>query len=185
MIDRPAMLAQIGSALPMMAQSALDHCCAKADALRAALTADPAAALDGRWRPEAAAEMAALHADDTELWVALLGLADALAGFVPVAGHKPGLEAGCLALVSAAERLHVALADPVEALRGAPERYVEGGGVARVAGLVARAIRTRELSTAEVWFSSLGPVSSALVEAAVNAAAVRRTPPPPRWRARP
>ena len=39
----------------------------------------------------------------------------------------------------------------------------------RVAALVARAIRARELSMLDVWFASLGPVASALLEAAVRA----------------
>ena len=43
---------------------------------------------------------------------------------------------------------------------------------------VARAIRARELSMLDVWFASLGPVASALLEAAVRGA-IRRTPPPP------
>ncbi len=48
----------------------------------------------------------------------------------------------------------------------------------RVAALVARAIRARELSMLDVWFASLGPAASALLEGAVRAA-IRRTPPPP------
>ena len=48
----------------------------------------------------------------------------------------------------------------------------------RVSALVARAIRSRELAMLDVWFASLGPVASALLESAVRAA-IRRTPPPP------
>src|SRR6185436_14591663 len=48
----------------------------------------------------------------------------------------------------------------------------------RVAGLVARAIRGREPSMLDVWFASLGPVASSLLEYAVKGA-IRRTPPPP------
>ena len=47
-----------------------------------------------------------------------------------------------------------------------------------MAALVARAIRARELSMLDVWLASLGPVASALLEAAVRGA-IRRTPPPP------
>ena len=43
-----------------------------------------------------------------------------------------------------------------------------------VSPLVARAIRARDLSMLDVWFASLGPVASALLEAAVRAA-IRRT----------
>jgi serine/threonine-protein kinase len=48
----------------------------------------------------------------------------------------------------------------------------------RVAALVARAIRARELAMLDVWLASLGPVASSLLEDAVRAA-IRRTPPPP------
>jgi hypothetical protein len=44
--------------------------------------------------------------------------------------------------------------------------------------LIARAIRARELSMLDVWFASLGPVASALVEGAVRGA-ISRTPAPP------
>jgi serine/threonine-protein kinase len=91
----------------------------------------------------------------------------------------------CLDLVLSAERLHGALADPVKALHAATKQSADDSlGVAasenapRVAALIARAIRQRELSMLDVWFTSLGPVTSALVEVAVRGA-VKRSPPPP------
>ena len=48
----------------------------------------------------------------------------------------------------------------------------------RVAALVARAIRARDLAMLDVWLASLGPVTSGLLEDAVRGA-IRRTPPPP------
>ncbi len=87
----------------------------------------------------------------------------------------------------AGDRLQAALANPVKALHAA---IGDGEGdddslqraatenAPRVAALVARAIRARELSMLDVWFASLGPVASALLEAAVRGA-IRRTPPPP------
>ena len=92
----------------------------------------------------------------------------------------------CLELVLSAERLHGALADPVRGLarrrrrRSARTRSSRNTteNAPRVAALVARAIRARELSSLDIWFTSLGPVASSLVEAAVQRA-VRRTPPPP------
>jgi serine/threonine-protein kinase len=81
--------------------------------------------------------------------------------------------------------LHGALADPVKALHAASDDSADDSlaqsdieNAPRVAGLVARAIRARELSMLDVWFASLGPVASSLLEAAVKAA-IRRTPPPP------
>lgn len=91
----------------------------------------------------------------------------------------------CVELVLAGDRLQAALADPVKALHAAVVEGAEDSlarsateNAPRIAGLVARAIRSRELSMLEVWFASLGPVTSALIEAAVGAA-IRRTPPPP------
>jgi len=91
----------------------------------------------------------------------------------------------CVALVLAGDRLQTALADPVKALHAFSEELAaeslskrNTGNAARVAALVARAIRARELSMLDVWFASLGPVASALLEAAVRGA-IRRTPPPP------
>ncbi len=105
--------------------------------------------------------------------------------FGTAAGPKPNLEAMCLDLVLAGDRLHGALANPVKALHPATGESAEDSlsrsaseNAPRVAALVARAIRARELSMLDVWFASLGPVASALLEAAVRAA-IRRTPPPP------
>ena len=85
----------------------------------------------------------------------------------------------------AGNRLQGALADPVKALHAATEaspdeatRGAKRQESLRVAALVARAIRARNLSMLDVWLASLGPVTSALLEAAVRSA-IRRTPPPP------
>ncbi|MBL8612661.1 MAG: serine/threonine protein kinase, partial [Myxococcales bacterium] len=101
------------------------------------------------------------------------------------AGPKKELEAMCLELVLAGDRLQGALADPVKALHPATAQSAEDSlsrrateNAPRVAALVARAVRARELSMLDVWFASLGPVASALLEAAVRGA-IRRTPPPP------
>jgi serine/threonine-protein kinase len=181
-IDRPATLLQLTTALPMMSEAALAQCCERAEGLRTAISSSTA---DGQWGPSAAGALASLHADETELARALAGLASALQAFVGAAGPRPNLEAMCLELVLAGERLHEALADPVRALHPVAE---DGGAdspprstaenAPRVAALVARAIRARELSMLDVWFASLGPVASALLEGAVRGA-IRRTPPPP------
>jgi serine/threonine-protein kinase len=188
-IDRPAMLLQLATALPMMAESALATCCERADALRTAVSSATAggasSAQDGQWGAAAAEALASLHAEGTELAHALAGLAEALEAFGAAAGPRPNLEALCLALVLAGDRLHGALADPVKGLHQAGPGEAAAGpasaaaeNAARVAGLVARAIRAREPSLLDVWFASLGPVTSALLEAAVRGA-IRRTPPPP------
>jgi eukaryotic-like serine/threonine-protein kinase len=181
-IDRPAMLLQLATALPMMAEGALARCCEQAEALRTAVSS---AQTDAGWAFAAGEALAALHAEDTELAGALSGLAEALEGFDEAAGHKPYLEARCVALVLAGDRLQGALADPVKALHAAGDDLVEEepapsttANAPRVAALVARAIRARELSMLDVWLASLGPVASALLEAAVRGA-IRRTPPPP------
>ena len=180
-IDRPAMLQQLATALPMIADGALEKCCALADNIRAALESGQP---DGEWGGAVAKAFQELHADDTELSQALLGLSLSLAAFAVAAGHKPDLESLCLDLVLAAERLQSALADPVKALH-APNADADDSltrtateNAPRIAALVARAIRSRELSMLDIWFTSLGPVASALVEAGVSRA-VRRTPPPP------
>jgi serine/threonine-protein kinase len=181
-IDRPAMLQQLATALPMMAPGALAKCCEQAEALRSAVSLGVA---DGGWGPSAAEALQELHADDTELAHALAGLAHALEAFGTAAGPRPNLEAMCVELVMAGERLHGALADPVKALHP-PAQSADDDSFARkvtenaprVAALVGRAIRARELTMLDVWFASLGPVASALLEAAV-VAAIRRTPPPP------
>ena len=140
---------------------------------------------DGQWGSSAALALAALHAADTELAQALVGLANTLAGFAGAKGPAPNLEHMCVELVLAADRLHGALANPVKALHSASKQTQDDSlsrsateNAPRVAALVARAIRARELSMLDVWFASLGPVTSALLENAVKAA-IRRTPPPP------
>ena len=105
-----------------------------------------------------------------------------------LAHPRANLEAMCTEPVLAGDRLQMALADPVKALHPPVIEITEDDGTLpassavenapRVAGLVARAIRARELSMLDVWFASLGPVGSALLEAAVKGA-IRRTPPPP------
>jgi serine/threonine-protein kinase len=178
-IDRPAMLLQLATALPMIAVGALERCCEHAESLRKAVSSGDA---DGQWGSSAKEPIASLHAGNTELAHALLGLAHALGAFRAAAGPKPHLEGMCGELVLAADRLQGALADPVRALHSAREddastlRATENAQ--RVAALVARAIRARELSMLDVWLASLGPVASALLEGAIRSA-IRRTPPPP------
>jgi eukaryotic-like serine/threonine-protein kinase len=187
-IDRPTVLLQLATALPMMEQPALTLCCERAEALRNAVSSE---ADDGSWGAEAASALASLHANDTELAHALAGLAHAAERFTAASGNKPTLDTLCLELVVAATRLHGALSDPVKALHPAPdgsEEIVElspddaddavAENATRIAGLVARAVRARELSMLDVWFASLGPIASALLEASVLSA-IKRTPPPP------
>jgi eukaryotic-like serine/threonine-protein kinase len=182
-IDRPAMLLQLATALPMMAEGALARCCERAELLRTAVSSGSG---DGEWGTAASEALESLHALNTELSHALIGLADALLAFNSAAGPKPNLEAMCLDLVRAGERLQGALANPVKALHPSEEDNPAGPvshnaaeNAQRIAALVARAIRARELSLLDVWFASLGPVASALLEGAVRSA-IRRTPPPPR-----
>ncbi len=182
-IDRPAMLLQLATALPMMAEGVLARCCERAELLRTAVSSGSS---DGEWGSAASEALESLHALNTELSHALTGLAQALLSFSGAAGPKPNLEAMCLALVLAAERLQSALADPVKALHADDENREEDTlsraateNAPRIAALVARAIRARELALLEVWFASLGPVTSALLEGAVRSA-IRRTPPPPK-----
>ncbi len=184
-IDRPAMLLQLATALPMMAEGALTQCCEKAEALRTALSATGDDASDGKWGDAAAQALASLHADDTELAQALNGLSRSLATFANAKGPQPNLEEMCIELVLAADRLHGALADPVKALHPATAESAEDSlkraateNAPRVASLLARSIRAREISMMDVWFAALGPVVSAILEAAVRGA-IRRTPPPP------
>jgi hypothetical protein len=166
----------------MIAEGALARCCEHAEALRTAVSSGVA---DGDWGASAAEALASLHAQETELAIALSGLARGLESFATAAGPKPNLEAMCLELVLASDRLHGALADPVKALHPASAKSEEDSltrsateNAPRVAALVARAIRARELAMLDVWLASLGPVTSALLEEAVRAA-IRRTPPPP------
>ncbi len=185
-IDRPAMLLQIATALPMIAEGALETCCRLADSIRSAVSAGSGDAnVAGQWCGDVEQLLKQLHADDTEIAHALLGLGRELQKFSTTSGPSPQLEPLCLSLVLAAERLHAALTDPVKALHPASTDPADDSmtrrateNAPRVAALVTRAIRARELSMLDVWFTSLGPVSSALVEAAVKGA-VRRSPPPP------
>jgi serine/threonine-protein kinase len=181
-IDRPAMLRELATALPMMAEGALASCCERAEVLRDSVASGGA---DGEWGPAAAEALESLHAQGTELAHALSRLASALARFATAAGPKKELEALCGELVVAGERLQAALADPVKGLHGrrgdAPGDSLsppDAENAPRVAALVARAIRAREPAMLDVWFASLGPVASGLLEDAVRAA-IRRTPPPP------
>jgi len=180
-IDRPAMLLPLATALPMMSVEALERCVSEAEGLRRAVASG---VVEGAWGVDATAALHALHAQDTELAHALTGLAAALKAFSLAAGHKPSLEPMCLAVVLAADRLQASLADPVKGLHGVGEEGDESlerratENAPRIASLVARAIRARELAMLDVWFASLGPVTSALLEEAVKAA-IRRTPPAP------
>ena len=180
-IDRPAVLRKLATALPMMAEGALASCCDQAEALRDAISHG---AEDGAWGSVAAEAMTSLHAGDTELASALSGLATALGHFKTAAGPKPELESMCLELVLAGDRLHASLANPVKALHAQSEiaedslQRRDTENAPRVSALVARAIRARELSMLDVWFAALGPVASALLETAIKNA-IRRTPPPP------
>ncbi len=181
-IDRPAMLLQLATALPMLADGALLRCCERAELLRTAVSSGTA---DGEWGAAASEALESLHALNSELSHALTGLSQALQTFNTAAGSKPNLEAMCLELVLAGERLQGALADPVKALHAGGESSKEDSlsrsateNAPRIAALVARAIRVRELSLLDIWFASLGPVASALLEGAVRSA-IRRTPPPP------
>ncbi|HEY0469095.1 MAG TPA: serine/threonine-protein kinase, partial [Polyangiaceae bacterium] len=181
-IDRPAMLLQLATALPMMAEGALARCCERAELLRTAVSSGSG---DGEWGAAASDALESLHAQNTELSRALLGLSEALLAFNGAAGPKPNLEGMCLDLVRAGERLQGALANPVKALHAGEESHAPASlsknaaeNAARIAALVARAIRARELTLLDVWFASLGPVASALLEGAVRSA-IRRTPPPP------
>jgi hypothetical protein len=181
-IDRPAVLLQLATALPMMAEGALKKCCDLAEGLRMPVSSG---APDGQWGSSAALALASLHAADTELATALCGLAATLEGFATAKGPSPNLDALCMELVLAGDRLHGALSDPVKGLHPASAQSAEDSlkrsateNAPRVAALVARAIRAREPSMLDVWFASLGPVGSALLENAIRGA-IRRTPPPP------
>lgn len=181
-IDRPAILTQLATALPMIADGVLETCCELADKTRAAIGSN---APDGEWGAPVAAALAELRAEETELAEALAGLATALGGFSKASGLMPALEAGCLGLVMASERLQAALTDPVRALHPASEvphddslARSHSENAPRMASVMARAIRAREMTLLDVWFASLGPLASALLERAVSAA-MRRTPPPP------
>src|SRR6188768_2136781 len=122
-IDRPTMLLQLATALPMMAEGALARCCERAELLCTAVSSGGG---DGEWGAAASEALESLHAMNTELSRALLGLSRALVAFDGAAGPKPDLEAMCLNLVRAGERLQGALADPVKALH----EGVEGASIA-------------------------------------------------------
>ena len=180
-IDRPAILLQLAQALPMMERAALVRCCEQAETLRDTVSLG---AVDEDWGTSAAEALASLHAEGTELAHALAGLSGALEAFRVAAGTRPDLDALCLALVLAGDRLQGALADPVKALHPATDASAADSltrsateNAPRLSTLIARAIRARQLSLLDVWFASLGPVTSALLEAAVRGA-IRRTPPP-------
>lgn len=181
-IDRPVILTELGRALPMIRPEALERCTALAEALRTTVfSADSGAA----WVDKAGQTLAELRATGTELALALDALGRTLLEVAATSGRDPELEPKCLKMVLSAERLQDALADPVRGLH--PPKFMEEDLVVshrqeqapRTAALIARAIRSRELSVLEVWFTSLGPVASALTEAAVREARDRTPPPPP------
>ncbi len=181
-IDRPAMLLQLATALPMLLPEALSLCCERAEALRTAVSSSEG---EGKWGPAATEALVSLHAGDCELAHSLAALSRALQAFGAAGGNRPNLDGLCLDLVLAANRLHGALANPVKALHPTPDNgdddslaRAETENAPRVAALVARSIRARDTTMLDVWFASLGPVTSALLEAAVSGA-IRRTPPPP------
>ncbi len=181
-IDHPQILQQLATALPMIADGALERCCDLAAETRAELSSGAA---DGAWGAAVSASLAELRAQDTELAASLSGFAASLSRFAAASGREPSLEGLCMELVLTAERLQRALNDPVRALHSAEEAPRDDSlsksttvNAPRMASVVARAIRAREISLLDVWFASLGPTTSALVEAAVKGA-VRRTPPPP------
>jgi serine/threonine-protein kinase len=175
------MLERLATALPMMETQALSHCCTQAETLRTVLSGGEE---DGRWGAGSAEALGALHAQDTELAHALGALAQSLERFSGAAGRHPELEALCHEMVLAGDRVQAALADPVRALgvEGVPADDTATreslDNAPRRAALMARAIRSRELSMLDVWLASLGPIASGLIESGIQAA-IRRTPPPP------
>jgi serine/threonine-protein kinase len=181
-IDRPAVLLQLATALPLIADGALALCCDKAQTLRSAVSSGGG---DGEWAADALGALKVLHADGTALAHALSSLAQALVEMKSASGRSQDLEARALKLVLAGSRLHGALADPMRALHEASEQTAEDSlerssteNAPRVATLVVRAIRARELSMLDVWLASLGPVTAPLLESSLRAA-IGRTPPPP------
>jgi hypothetical protein len=182
-IDRPAVLRRLAHALPMIDELALARCCERAEILRTAVSSG---AVTVDWIGQADAALDSLHAGHTELAHSLVGLARSMRSFDAAVGRRAGLDSLCIDLVLASDRLVRALADPVKALEaaaadgGLPDSLTRKAApnAPRVAGLVARAISTRDPSMVEVWLASLGPIVSALVETAIRAA-IQRTPPPP------
>jgi len=176
-LDQPTLLTQLGTALPMIRQDALSRCSELAERTRQILTAP---SLNGSFLATLPEVLSELHALETELGGALIGLGAALEGMTGASGRDAELEVQCVRLTVAAERLNGALADPGRGLHTASDGppATSGESANRTANLVVRAIRSRELSILDVWFTSLGPVTSALVERQVRDA-LERTPPPP------
>jgi serine/threonine-protein kinase len=181
-VDRPAILIQLATALPMIAEGVLEKCSDLAARTRDAIDAGEAG---GAWGDATAAALKELEAEETELAEALAGLAKALSEFEGASGPNPALEGRCLGIVMAAERLQAALVDPVRALHPASEAPTDDSlarslseNAPRMASVMARAIRAREMTLLDVWLASLGPLASSLVERAVSDA-MKRTPPPP------
>jgi serine/threonine-protein kinase len=181
-IDRPAMLQKVAMALPMIGEGVLARCCEHAEELRTSVSSGAA---NGGWGAAASVALASLHAEGTELAAALEGFAKVLGTFAAAGGSRPNFDMHCLDLVMAGDRLHRALADPVKALHAVGAEVDETSltrstteNSPRVAALVARAIRAREVAMLDVWLASLGPVTSGLLEEAVRGA-IHRTPPPP------
>ncbi len=181
-IDRPAMLQQLAVALPMIREGVLDKCCDLSEEIRTAVGSDLP---DGKWGPQVKEALGQLHAVGTELEASLTAVATQIGEFAETSGRSQDIEARCLSLVLSAERLQAALADPVKALHPAYDDPNDSLSRAttenapRVAALLTRAIRARELSMLDVWFTSLGPIASGLVERAVKGAVARTPPPPP------
>jgi hypothetical protein len=181
-IEAPEMLKQLTTALPLIRAEALERCATLANQIRLAVSSGMS---NGSWGSEAWIALEELHAADTELAQALNSLAECLERFGTVSGRTENFEAVCLELVLSAERVQRALADPVKALHPAASGESDSLSEAatenapRVAALVARAIRSRELALLDVWLTSLGPITSAMIEAAVSEARERTPPPPP------
>lgn len=181
-IDRPQMLHQLTTALPMIREGALEQCLDLADRFRRLVSEGTP---DGKWDMAAQSTLRELRAHDTELSHGLTVLADCLSEFSSANGRTEHFEELCLKLVLTAERLQAALADPVKALHPASGLGTDTlsrtttENAPRIAALIARAVRARELSMLDVWFTALGPITSALVEAAIRDAKDRTPPPPP------
>ena len=189
-IDRPAVLQRLATALPMVMERALESCCDNADMLRRAVSSG---AVNDNWVGDARVALRKLRASDTELAHALGGLARSLRAFDAAVGRRHGIDELAFDLVTCSDRLVRALGDPVKALRPASRdgRVPESldadaaGDAPRVATLVTRAIGVRDPSMIEAWLASLGPLVSALVDAAIRAAIQRTPPPPPKPAAQP
>jgi serine/threonine-protein kinase len=92
-IDRPAVLLQLATALPLIADGALALCCDKAQTLRSAVSSGGG---DGEWAADALGALKVLHADGTELAHALSSLAQALVEMKSASGRSQDLEARAL-----------------------------------------------------------------------------------------